>query len=123
MLPMFVSSGRTNYAIEAMELLLHHDYFLSKREAAELIWCRFVYVHGCPGKNISIDLHMELLIKLLKSSITGLEPNKTETCIVRVGKALGTIYPVLITLITLIAFPHCLVDITQLHRKILTNTY
>lgn len=37
MLPMFLSSGRKNYAIETLNFLLQHDYTLSERQAAELI--------------------------------------------------------------------------------------
>ncbi|SMN01458.1 hypothetical protein SPONL_2037 [uncultured Candidatus Thioglobus sp.] len=36
-LPMFLSSGRKNYSIETVNMLLQHDYVLSERQAAELI--------------------------------------------------------------------------------------
>ncbi len=42
MLPMFISSGRKNYDIEAFHLLLPCDFLLSPRQAAELVWSRFV---------------------------------------------------------------------------------
>lgn len=95
MLPMFVSSGKRNYAIESMKLLMQHDYLLSQREAAELIWSRFINVHGYAGRNISNDLHMEHLNRVVKTAIKGLGSNKTEECIARVGKALGTVVPIL----------------------------
>ena len=95
MLPIFVSSGRTKYSIEALNLLLQHDFLLSPRQAFELAWGRFINVHGAPGKNISNDLHLEHLNRLVKYSIQGLGANKTKDAIVRCGKALGTISPVL----------------------------
>ena len=95
MLSMFVSSARTNYAIESMHLLMQNDYLLSQRESAELIWSRSINVHGCPGRNIPNDLQMEHLNRICKGSIKGLGPTKTAKCITRVGKALGTIVPIL----------------------------
>ena len=38
---------------------------------------------------------MEHLNRLCKEAIAGLKANKTETAIVRVGKAIGTLHPVL----------------------------
>ena len=52
-------------------------------------------VYGCQEKNIPADLHMEHLNKLAKDAIKGLKANKTEKAIVRVERALGTIFPVL----------------------------
>lgn len=95
MLPMFISSGRRNYAIESMQILIQHDYLLSPREAAELIWCRFVNVHGCPGRNIANDLHMEHLNRNCKTPIRGLGANKTPESMSRIANALGTVVPVL----------------------------
>ena len=52
MLPMFHSSGGKNYALESLNLLFEHDFSLSPWQAAELVWSRFINVHGLPGKNI-----------------------------------------------------------------------
>ncbi len=68
---------------------------LPPRLAAELKWSRFVNVHGRPGKYIPTDLHMEHLNRLAKEAIRGLGANKTEQAIVRVGRAIGTLGPVL----------------------------
>lgn len=95
MLPMFHSSGRKNYAVETLQFLLHHDYLLSEREAAELLWSRFINVHGRPGKNIPNDLHCEHLNRLCKTAVNGLGANKTKECITRIAKAIGTISPVI----------------------------
>ena len=88
MLPMFVASGRKNYALESLNLLLQHDFLLPPRQAAELMWGRFINVHGVPGRNISNDMHMEHLNRIVKHSIDGLGANKTEAAIVKTGKHL-----------------------------------
>lgn len=95
MLPMFISSGRKNYAIETLNLLLQHDFLLSPRLSEELIWGRFINTHGQAGKNIPNDLHCEHLNRLCKGCISDLQANKTEESISRVARALGTIHPVL----------------------------
>lgn len=95
MLPMFISCRRRNYAIESMQILLQVDYLLSPREAAELVWSRFVNVRGCPGRNIANDLHMEHMNRICKTYIRGLGANKTPESISRIANALGTVVPVL----------------------------
>ena len=95
MLPMFQSSGKHNYALESFNLLFQHDFYLSPRQAAELVWSRFVNVCGRPGKNIPNDLHMEHLNRLIKTSLKGLGANKTEKAICTIGEVLGVIGPVL----------------------------
>lgn len=95
MLPMFVSSGRKNYAIETLNFLLQHDFLLSPCLAEELLWGRFINTHGQGGKNIPNDLHFEHLNRLCKGCITNLQANKTEGSLSRVAQALGTIHPVL----------------------------
>ena len=95
LLPMFISSGRTNYAIETLNFLMQYDYLLSPRQAEELIWGRFINTHGQAGKNISNDLHCEYLNKSVKTSIALLQANKTTKSMQRVARALGTVHPVL----------------------------
>ena len=95
MLPMFHSSGGKNYALESLNLLFEHDFSLSPRQAAELVWSRFIYVHALPGKNIPNVLHMEHLNRLVKTSLQGLGANKIEKVISKIGKVLGVIGPVL----------------------------
>ena len=95
LLSIFYSSGRTNYANEVLRMLYQHDYILSPRHKTELLWGQFINVHGRTGKNIAADLHMEHLNRVVKECIKCLGANKTEGAIVRVGKALGTVVPVL----------------------------
>ena len=89
------NSGRTNYANKALNMLYQHDYGLSERHASKLLWERCIHVHGYVGKNIPADLHMEHLNCVVKECIKGLGANKTDCAIRRVGRALGTIVPVL----------------------------
>ena len=91
----FWNSGRTNYSTEALNMLYQHDYQFSPRHAAQLLWRRCVNVHGRRGKNVPADLHLEHLNRMVKDAIRGLGSNQTEHAITRVGKALGTIFPVL----------------------------
>ena len=95
LLPMFINSGRTNYAIETLNFLMQYDYLLSPRQAEELLWGRFVNTHGQAGRNIPNDLHCEHLNKLVKTSIAQLQANKTTKSMERVARALGTVHPLL----------------------------
>ena len=52
-------------------------------------------VHGRPGKNIPVDLHMEHLNKIAKGAISFLGSNKSKMAIKRIGHAIGTLSPVL----------------------------
>ena len=94
LLPIFLASGRTNYSREALTMLYQNTYRLSPRLSHELLYSRFINVHGRQGKNIPADLHMEHLNRIAKDAIKGLGANKPEKAIVRVGRALGTIAPV-----------------------------
>ena len=87
---MFISSGRTNYAMESLNFLMQYDYLLSPRQAEELLLGRFINTHGQAGPN---DLYCEHLNRLVKTSITQLQANKTTTSMERVTRASGTVYP------------------------------
>ena len=95
MIPIFSASGNTNYACEATNLVLQHMYTLSPRLSAQLLWSRFVNVHGRPGKNIPVDLHMEHLNKIAKGAIRFQGSNTSEKAITHVGRAIGTLAPLL----------------------------
>ncbi len=95
LLIIFHNSNRKNYAKEAILLLHQYQYLITPQQAERIIYSRFINVAGLPGKNISSDLHMEHLNKILKNGIGALASNKTEESIVRLGKAIGTVAPVL----------------------------
>ena len=83
------ATGHKNYAIEAFTLLSQYHLILPPNLAEQLKWSRFVNVHGLPGHNISCDLHMEHLNRLVKTAIEGLGANKSKQAITRAGKAIG----------------------------------
>jgi L1 cell adhesion molecule like protein len=85
---LFKASNRKNYAIEAFTLLSQYYLLFPPNIAEQLKWSRFVNVHGLPGANISCDLHMEHLNRLVKVAIEGLGANKSEKAIRRASKAL-----------------------------------
>ena len=85
---LFKSTGRKNYALEAFTLLVQYHFILPPALAEQLKWCRFINNHGIPGRNISMDLHMEHLNRLCKTAIEGLGANKSQKAIIRVGKQL-----------------------------------
>ena len=62
----FRATGRKNCAVEAFPLLSQYHITLPSNLAEHLKWSRFIHVHGLPGPNISCDLHMEHLNKLVR---------------------------------------------------------
>ena len=78
-----------------MTLTLATDFSLPPRQAAELIWGRFINTTGLLGRNIPNDLHMEHLNRSVKTAIQNLGPNKTEAGITKVGKILRVLVPLL----------------------------
>ena len=91
----FHNANRFNYAKEAVHLLYQYQYQLSPKQAEQLIYNRFINTSGIPGRNIAADHHMEHLNRSVKSGIAALGPNKCETTIIRLGKAIGTIDPII----------------------------
>ena len=89
LLPLFKSTGRTNYSVEAVTLLAQYYYLFSPRMAAQLAWSRTVNTHGHTGKNISCDLHLEHLNRVAKNALGGLSSNITEKSVERIGKTVG----------------------------------
>ncbi len=69
LLPIFKATGRKNYSIEALIIQLQRRYFLSERQAAQLVWSRFVNTRGRRGCNILCDLHLEHLNRRLKTAL------------------------------------------------------
>ena len=60
-----------------------------------MLWSRFVNTTGGSGHNIPADLHNEHLNRTCKDSVKALGSNTTMKGIIRTGKALGTISPIL----------------------------
>lgn len=91
----FKATGHTNYALESLTLLTQYFVTLPPNLAGQLKWCRFINVHGLPGHNISADLLMEHMNRIVKTTIDGLGANKTEKAIVRAGRSVGSFSKVL----------------------------
>ena len=56
----------------------HPSYILPPCLAQQLLWSRFVNVHGRPGRNVPVDMHMEHLNKIAKGAIRFLGSNKSQ---------------------------------------------
>ncbi len=88
-LPIFKSSNRTNYSIEAFTLLAQYEFLLTPRIQEQLLWNRTVNTRGRPGKNVPSDLHMEHINRECKNAIGHLGPNIGDRSVSRVGKSIG----------------------------------
>ena len=91
----FLSSGHTNYCLEAFNLLVQYYYTLSPRLAEQMLWGCFVNSEGKIAHNISCDLHMEHLNRDIKGAINHLSANKSPKAILRAGKALHELTKIL----------------------------
>ncbi len=82
---------------EMVDIMSHiHQYVPAVTSTEEItIWGRFVNTSGLPGRNISNNLHMEHLNRVIKTSIQNLGSSKTEAAITRLGKVLRILHPVL----------------------------
>ena len=77
-LPMFRASHSTNYHCKAVRLLHGQPYALFP--GFQTKWNEgFANVHGLPGRNIPLDLHMEHLNCLAKGAMKNLGSNKSTT--------------------------------------------
>ena len=91
----FRVTGHKNYCLEALHLLTQYYFTLPPQYAEQMVWGRFVNSNGGQGNNISADLHMEHLNRLLKDAISLLGVNKTPQAILRASKALGVVKDIL----------------------------
>lgn len=92
---LFKKTRRTNYSVEAFNLLAQYHFMLSPREAMQLLWSRTVNVHGRAGRNIACDLHMEHLNREAKKGIAGTGANITDESVKRIGRSIGQLVPIL----------------------------
>ena len=86
---LFKAKKRKNYSIEALNVLAQYHFFLTQRQASQLIWSRCINTHGIPARNIPCDLFMEHLNRVCKDAVMMLGSNKTPKAFVRVGKCVG----------------------------------
>ena len=95
MLLLFKGSNKTKYSIEAFNLLSQYHFILSGQLSKQLLWSRTVNVHGQPGKNIPMDLHMEHINRDFKNAIGKLGLNTIDKSLERIGKALKLLNEIL----------------------------
>ena len=88
---LFRALGHRNYAIEAFTMLAEYHWLLSPRMREQLVWSRFINVHGHPGQNIPCDFHMEHMNRVIKSCVHNLRANKSEKAMQRIGKCIDTL--------------------------------
>ena len=91
----FQYANHKNYRIEAFRLLAEINAVASPRIAHQLTWSRGVNVNGGKGKNISLDLHMEHLNRIVKDHVANLGPNVAIKSIIQCSKSLNGIMEVL----------------------------
>lgn len=93
--PIFKATNRSNYSVEAFNLLVQHDFICTPRLRQQLVWERTVNVHGRLGKNIPCDLYMEHLNHECKGAIGSLGPNiSSVNAVARIGKSVGELLKV-----------------------------
>lgn len=120
---LFKSTNRVNYCIEAFTLLAQYHFIFSQRQAHQLLWSRFVNIHGLPARNIPCDLYMEHLNRVCKDVVSHLKANKSKTALLRVGKVVGILDQIISNfndenLITTTSGKHSVPDASRDVRKV-----
>jgi len=87
-LPLFKACGRSNYAIEAFNLLFQYEYVFTSRMNQQLLWDRTVNIHGRQGKNVSMDLHMEHINRACKEAMGYTGSGIGDNVVERIGKSI-----------------------------------
>ena len=88
MLLVFKVTRKNKYAVQASTLLLQNHFIFTERMRQQLLYSRTINVHGRPGRNIPMDLHMEHLNRELKEGMRHLSSNINAASVIRIGKAL-----------------------------------
>lgn len=94
LLVIFNSSNHSNFAKEAVHLLLSLTTFFSERQKAQLTWSRCINTKGRRGANIPSDLHMDHLNWRLKIVLRNLGANITPASVVKAVKSIAAVQQV-----------------------------
>ena len=86
LLLLFKASQKKSYSTEAFQFLCQYHFYLPPQQAQQLLYSRFINVHGREGHNIPCDLHMEHLNRTIKDELEHLGANKMEQAITRASK-------------------------------------
>ena len=75
----------------ALIMLWKHStyYVFTPRMKKQLMWERTINVHGKPGRNVPMDLHMEHINRACKDAMHSLGSNIDEAAVARIGKGIG----------------------------------
>lgn len=98
MMLIFKAYNHTKYAFAALQMQISIKVLLTPRQAESFIWNRMVNTRGGLGKNISMDLRLEQLNKLLKDMLRCLGVNITEKSAERCSRALKLVEEILFTI-------------------------
>ena len=91
LLLVFKASQFHHYSKEAVRLLLNDFYILSPRQRAQLRYSHFINTRSQTGCNIPGDLHMEHIIRRIKTVLHNMGSNITNTTIDQAAKSIRTI--------------------------------
>ena len=75
---LFKANDKTKYSYAVLMYLCQIEWLLSEEDGHSLKWNRFFNKHGKVGRNISLDLRMEQLNKIVKSMWRSLGANLNE---------------------------------------------
>ena len=90
----FRSARKTKYSLEGLILLIQAHVILPPRLKQQLLYSRFVNTKGTPGTNISMDLHLEHVNRVVKSAIHSQSSNLSPSAIVRTSRCTGSLFNV-----------------------------
>ena len=83
----FKAAQRVKYALEGFHLLAQIKALLPRRLAEEVMWNRFVNTSGMPGRNISLDFHMEHMNRRYKDQMSRMGSNVSKKTLDALGQA------------------------------------
>ena len=92
-LPLFKCSDHTNYSVKGFNLF-EYKYAFTPRMKQQVMWEFTINLHGKPGKNVSMDLHMEHINKECKQAMGYLGLNIGDTAVSRIGQSIGELMKV-----------------------------
>ena len=95
----FRSARKTKYSLEGLILRIQAHVILPPRMKQQLLYSRFVNTKGTPGTNISMDLHLEHVNRVVKSAIHSQSSNLSPSAIVRTSRYTGSLFNVAVTAI------------------------
>ena len=83
-------SGSQKYSVEVLYMMFQIYALLSPHSAHQLIWNRFTKLKAGYGGNISLDLNLEFLNRIVKEAIKKLGPNGSKMAIDRICRSMKT---------------------------------